>query len=98
MKAAYQDRYGPPELVEIRDVDRPVPGDGQVLVQVKAASVNRADLDRLKPKPGFLRLFMGLRAPLRPVIDRRYPLERVVEALRYVEDGHPRGKVIINVS
>lgn len=63
MKAAYQARYGPPELVEIRDVDKPVPGDGQVLVRVKAASVNRADLDGLKPKPGFIRLFMGLRAP-----------------------------------
>jgi NADPH:quinone reductase-like Zn-dependent oxidoreductase len=63
MKAAYQDRYGPPEVVELRDVDRPIPSDGQVLVRVKAASVNRADLDGLKPKPSMLRLFMGLRAP-----------------------------------
>jgi NADPH:quinone reductase-like Zn-dependent oxidoreductase len=63
MKAAYQGRYGPPEVVEIRDVERPVPTDDQVLVRVKAASVNRADLDGLKPKPGFIRLFAGLRAP-----------------------------------
>jgi NADPH:quinone reductase-like Zn-dependent oxidoreductase len=63
MKAAYQGRYGPPELVEIRDIEKPVPTGDQVLVQVKAASVNRADLDALKPKPGFIRLFMGLRAP-----------------------------------
>jgi NADPH:quinone reductase-like Zn-dependent oxidoreductase len=49
--------------VEIRDVERPEPGDGQVLVRVRAASVNRADLDGLKPKPGFMRPFMGLRAP-----------------------------------
>ncbi len=63
MKAAYQGRYGPPELVEIRDVERPVPTDDQVLVRVKAASVNRADLDGLKPKPGFIRLIAGLRAP-----------------------------------
>ena len=34
-----------------------------MLVRVRAASVNRADLDGLKPKPGFVRLFMGLRAP-----------------------------------
>jgi len=63
MKAAYQDRYGPPEVVEIRDVERPEPTEGQVLVRVRAASVNRADLDGLKPKPSFVRLFMGLRAP-----------------------------------
>jgi NADPH:quinone reductase-like Zn-dependent oxidoreductase len=63
MKAAFADRYGPPEIVEIRDVERPTPSDDQVLVRVRAASVNRADLDGLKPKPGFLRLFMGLRAP-----------------------------------
>jgi NADPH:quinone reductase-like Zn-dependent oxidoreductase len=63
MKAAVRYRYGPPEVVEVREVERPTPSDGQVLVRVRAASVNRADLDGLKPKPGFLRLFMGLRAP-----------------------------------
>lgn len=63
MKAAFRDRYGPPEVVELRDVDRPVPSDDQVLVRVRAASVNRADLDALTPRPSFARLFMGLRAP-----------------------------------
>jgi NADPH:quinone reductase-like Zn-dependent oxidoreductase len=63
MRAAYADRYGPPDVVGIRQVERPTPTDGQVLVRVRAASVNRADLDGLKPKPGFVRLFMGIRAP-----------------------------------
>ena len=63
MKAAYQLRYGPPEVVEIREVEKPTPAGDQVLLRVKAASVNRADLDGLKPKPGFIRLFTGLRAP-----------------------------------
>jgi NADPH:quinone reductase-like Zn-dependent oxidoreductase len=49
--------------VQIRDVERPAPAGDEVLVRVRAASVNRADLDGLKPKPGFLRLFMGIRAP-----------------------------------
>ncbi len=63
MKAAYADEYGPPEVVRLREVDRPTPTGDEVLVRVRAASVNRADLDGLKPKPGFVRLFMGLRAP-----------------------------------
>jgi NADPH:quinone reductase-like Zn-dependent oxidoreductase len=63
MKAAILERYGPPESVELREVERPVPTEDQVLVRVRAASVNRADLDGLIPRPGFVRLFIGLRAP-----------------------------------
>lgn len=63
MRAAWRDRWGAPEVVEIREVDKPTPPEGQVLVRLKAASVNRADLDGLKPRPGFIRPFMGMRAP-----------------------------------
>ncbi len=63
MRAAYADQYGGPDVVRVRDVERPTPAGDELLVRVRAASVNRADLDGLKPKPGFLRLFMGLRAP-----------------------------------
>ena len=63
MKAATRDRYGPPEVVEIRDVDRPIATADQVLVRVKAASVNRADLDGLYPRWQFIRLFAGIRKP-----------------------------------
>ncbi len=63
MKAAIRDRYGPPEVVELRDVERPVPSGDQLLVRVRAASVNRADLDNLYPRWQFTRLFLGLRRP-----------------------------------
>ena len=63
MKAALQERYGPPEVVRVAEVERPVAGDGEVLVRIEAASVNRADLDGLGPRPGFVRPFIGLRAP-----------------------------------
>ncbi|HVN74847.1 MAG TPA: NAD(P)-dependent alcohol dehydrogenase [Thermoanaerobaculaceae bacterium] len=43
MKAIVQDRYGSPDFLELREVERPVVGDDQVLVQVHAASVNAAD-------------------------------------------------------
>ena len=63
MQAAVQERYGPPEIVRVTDVERPLPKDDEVLVRVQAASVNRADLDGLGPRPGFVRLFLGVRAP-----------------------------------
>ena len=66
MKAALRERYGTPDVVEVREVAKPEAGAGQVVVRVRAASVNRADLDGLKPKPGFVRLFLGLRAPRDP--------------------------------
>lgn len=66
MKAAVRYRYGSPDVVQVVDVDRPVPTDDQVLVRVRAASVNRADLDGIHPRPGFVRLFIGLRAPRNP--------------------------------
>lgn len=68
MLAAQRDRYGPPEVVELRHIEVPTPKEGQVLVRLTAASVNRADLDGLKPRPGFARLFMGLRTPRNPGI------------------------------
>lgn len=63
MKAAVRDRYGPPEVVRVAEIDRPEPTADQVLVRVRAASVNRADLDGLYPRWQFTRLFTGLRRP-----------------------------------
>jgi NADPH:quinone reductase-like Zn-dependent oxidoreductase len=63
MRAAFYTRYGPPEVVSLRDVEPAVPVGDQIAVRVQVASVNRADLDALGPRPGFLRLFTGLRRP-----------------------------------
>ncbi len=66
MKIAWRDRWGGPEVMELRDVETPVPTGDQVLVRVHATSVNRADLDWMLPKlPLISRLFLGLRRPRR---------------------------------
>ena len=44
MKAAVRTRYCAPEEVEVRELEKPVPGDDEVLVRVRAAGLNRADL------------------------------------------------------
>lgn len=63
MRVAIRERYGSPDVVHLREIERPVPTGDMVLVGVEAASVNRADLDLLYPNPGFTRLFLGLRRP-----------------------------------
>lgn len=63
MKAAWIERYGGPDMVEVRDVPKPEPGPQDVLVRVEVAGVNRADLDGIVPRWAFVRLFAGLRRP-----------------------------------
>ncbi|HEX9236109.1 MAG TPA: NAD(P)-dependent alcohol dehydrogenase, partial [Actinomycetota bacterium] len=63
MKAAVRDGYGSPDLVELRELDRPVAGDDEVLVRVRAASVNPADWYDLTGTPYVARTQIGLLKP-----------------------------------
>jgi NADPH:quinone reductase-like Zn-dependent oxidoreductase len=62
MKAVVYTRYGPPEVLRLADVPAPVPKDDQVLVQVRAVSLNASDWEGLRGKP----LYSRIRGPLRP--------------------------------
>ena len=59
MKAAVRDRYGPPEVVELREIDEPVAADDEVLVRVRAASVNPADWYAVTGRPYVARALGG---------------------------------------
>ncbi|MFI9766424.1 NAD(P)-dependent alcohol dehydrogenase [Streptomyces sp. NPDC052415] len=63
MKAVVQDRYGPADVLEFRDIERPEPGPGDVLVRVHAASVNAYDWHFMHGDPKVARAVMGLRGP-----------------------------------
>src|SRR5512140_288956 len=56
MKAIAQDRYGAPDALELREVDRPVVGDDDVLVRVEAASANPYDLHFMRGLPYVVRV------------------------------------------
>ncbi|MFE5408660.1 NAD(P)-dependent alcohol dehydrogenase [Microbacterium sp. NPDC056569] len=56
MRAVVYERYGSPERLELRDIPRPVPGAGEVLVEVVAASVNLSDWEGLHGSPAYARL------------------------------------------
>ena len=66
MKAAVNRRYGPPDVVQIEDVEKPAPKDDEVLIKVRAASVNPLDWHGMRGKPYVMRLLGGLRKPKRP--------------------------------
>jgi NADPH:quinone reductase-like Zn-dependent oxidoreductase len=65
MKAIVGDRFGPPEVLELREIDEPEAGDDDVLVRVHAASVNPADWYAMAGTPWVARVQMGLCKPRR---------------------------------
>jgi NADPH:quinone reductase-like Zn-dependent oxidoreductase len=71
MQAIVQDRYGSADVLELADIDRPVPTDNQVLVQVHAAGLHRGDWHVMTGLPYLIRIVvptLGLRKPKVPVL------------------------------
>jgi len=80
MKAIVQDVYGSADVLELRDIARPEPGDGQVLIRVKAAGVDQGVWHLMAGLPYLVRLFgYGLKKPKVPVRGRE--VAGVVEAV-----------------
>jgi len=63
MRAAVQHRYGPPSVLESSEIEIPLPGRGEVLVRVGAASLHPGDYFIMTGKPYVVRLVFGLRRP-----------------------------------
>jgi NADPH:quinone reductase-like Zn-dependent oxidoreductase len=90
MRAVVQDRYGSPDVLELRDVDRPTVGDDHVLVRIRAAAINPYDWRFLRADPAVMRLVVGLRRPRRAVIcgaDMAGVVERVGPAVTRLRPG-----------
>ena len=68
MKALVHDTYGPPDVLELREVDRPAVTDDDVLVRVRAFSVNPVEWHTLTGTPYAARLQAGLLRPKRKVL------------------------------
>jgi NADPH:quinone reductase-like Zn-dependent oxidoreductase len=68
MRAVVYDRYGPPEVLHVDDVERPEPKDDEVLVRVHATTVTQTDCGWRSAQPFIVRYFIGLRRPRRRVL------------------------------
>jgi NADPH:quinone reductase-like Zn-dependent oxidoreductase len=67
MKAITYSKYGPPDVLQIKEVEKPVPGDYEVLIKVHATTVNRTDSATIRAKPFFMRLFTGIFKPIKQI-------------------------------
>jgi NADPH:quinone reductase-like Zn-dependent oxidoreductase len=68
MKAVMYDRYGPPEVLRLAEVERPVPGDDEVLVRIHATTVNRTDAGLRSAELFISRLVTGLLRPKNKIL------------------------------
>src|SRR6266516_1221335 len=68
MRAVVYDRYGPPDVLRLADVRRPVPKDDEVLVKIHATTVNRTDTGVRSGEPFISRFFTGLLRPKRKTL------------------------------
>jgi NADPH:quinone reductase-like Zn-dependent oxidoreductase len=63
VRAVVHDRYGPPEVLHLAEVERPTPKDDELLVRVRASTVTQTDCHMRRARPLLWRPFLGLRRP-----------------------------------
>lgn len=67
MRAIVQDEYGLPDVLELREVPKPVVGDDQIMVEVRASSVNAAEWHMVTGTPYLVRPAAGWLKPKKPI-------------------------------
>lgn len=72
MKAVVFTRYGPPEVLQLNEVQKPTPKDTEVLIKVYATTVNRTDCGVLRGKPFIVRFFSGLTKPKNTILGNEF--------------------------
>ena len=79
MKAAVYENYGPPEIVQIKEISKPSIKDNEVLIKVHASTVNRTDCGFRSAEYFIVRFFAGLFKPKQKVLGNEFA--GIVEAI-----------------
>jgi NADPH:quinone reductase-like Zn-dependent oxidoreductase len=91
MKAIVYQNFGSPDILECQEIEKPVPGDDEVLIKVRAASINPLDWKLMKGGPLLFRLLLGLGKPKlkRPGVDVAGEVEAVGKSVTQFKPGDP---------
>lgn len=91
MKAIVHTRYGPPDVLQLKEIEKPTPGDHEVLVRVHATTVTPVDCIFRKGDQFFARLFTGLTNPKNPILGSELSgiVEAVGENVTQFKEGDP---------
>lgn len=68
MRAIVYKKYGPPDVLQLKEVEKPTPKDNEVLIKVHSVSVNAADWHLMRADPLFVRLITGLLKPKNTIL------------------------------
>lgn len=89
MKACTHYKYGSPDVLQYENIEQPTPKEGQVLVRVKATTINRTDCAMLRAKPFIMRFMTGLLRPKNRILGTSFSgtIEAVSNGVSHYQVG-----------
>lgn len=96
MKASVFTEYGPPDVLQVREVEKPAPKDNEVLIKVHATTVNRNDCGFRSAEYFFIRFFFGLLKPKKQILGTE--LAGVVEAVGRAVQSFRAGDEVFGIT